>query len=123
MTLPQVVESQDDLILPKKVPNPVLESSSHRSLHRELLLSHKWGLLPEEKPELQRVLEQRRLEQHKEREEALRPRSDLERKLRKRKERLLAYELEEMKRRKDLENVPEFVRVRENLRHIQVSGY
>ena len=42
----------------------------------------------EEKPELKRVLEQRRLEQHREQELALRPPSDLETELRKRQQRM-----------------------------------
>ena len=46
------------------------------------------GLVLEEKPELKRVLEQRRLEQHREQELALRPPSDLETELRKRQQRL-----------------------------------
>ncbi|XP_016094444.1 protein FAM107B isoform X2 [Sinocyclocheilus grahami] len=119
----QASEGQDDLIRPKKLFNPVLESSSRRGLHRELLVSHRWGLLPEEKPELKRVLEQRRLEQHREREQASHLPSDLEQELHKRSQRLLAYEQEELRRREDLQNMPEFVRVRENLRHITVTGY
>ncbi|KTG45414.1 hypothetical protein cypCar_00014819 [Cyprinus carpio] len=86
----QTTEGQDDLIRPKKLFNPVLESSSRRALHREL---HRWGLLPEEKPELKRVLEQRRLEQHREREQASHPPSDLEQELHKRRQRLLAVGL------------------------------
>ncbi|KAI1890513.1 hypothetical protein AGOR_G00154470 [Albula goreensis] len=115
-------ESSDDVIRPRKLTNPLQESSSHRDLHRELLLSHRRGLLLEEKPELQRVLEQRRLEQHRELEQALQPPSDLEQELRKRKQRLQEFEREELKRREDQENIPEFVRVKENLRHIQVAG-
>uniref|UniRef100_A0AAR2J2E8 Uncharacterized protein n=1 Tax=Pygocentrus nattereri TaxID=42514 RepID=A0AAR2J2E8_PYGNA len=84
-----MMNSQDDLIQPKKPSNPILESPSHRGLHRELLVSHRWGLLPGEKSELQRVMEQRRLEQHREREQALRPLTDLEQELRKRRQRLL----------------------------------
>lgn len=45
------------------------------------------GLLPEEKPELKRVLEQRRLDQH--RQESLQPPSDLEQELRKRRHKLM----------------------------------
>uniref|UniRef100_A0A673KGH9 Si:ch211-160o17.6 n=1 Tax=Sinocyclocheilus rhinocerous TaxID=307959 RepID=A0A673KGH9_9TELE len=85
----QATEGQDDLIRPKKLFNPVLESSSRRGLHRELLVSHRWGLLPEKKPELKRVLDQRRLEQHREREQASHPPSDLEQELHKRRQRLL----------------------------------
>lgn len=47
------------------------------------------GLLPTEKCELQRVMEQRRLEQQREREQALRPLTDLEQELSKRRQRLL----------------------------------
>ena len=47
------------------------------------------GLLPGEKPELKRVLEQRRLEQHREQELALRPPLELETELRKRQQILL----------------------------------
>ncbi|KAK2873991.1 hypothetical protein Q8A67_021144 [Cirrhinus molitorella] len=119
----QSTEDQDDLIRPKKLSNPVLESSGRRRLHRELLVSHRWGLLPEEKPELKRVLEQRRLEQHREREQASQPPSDLEQELHKRRQKLLAYEQEELRRTQELQNTPEFVRVRDNLRHIAITGY
>ncbi|XP_051956975.1 protein FAM107B isoform X2 [Xyrauchen texanus] len=118
----QKTEGQDHLVRPKKLPNPVLESHNHRGLHRELLFSHRWGLLPKEKPELQRFLEQRRLEQHREREQALKPPSDLEQELRKRRQKLMEYEQEEVRRREDLEKMPEFVRMRKNLRHISTSG-
>ncbi|XP_053082961.1 protein FAM107B isoform X2 [Pangasianodon hypophthalmus] len=117
----QIMENQDHLIRPKKPSNPVLESPNHRVLHRELRVSHRWGLLPAEKCELQRVMEQRRLEQQREREQALRPLTDLEQELCKRRQRLLTYELEEQKRQEDLQNVPEFVRVKDNLRHVRVS--
>lgn len=33
----------------------------------------------------------------------------------------LQYELEEKKRQEDLQNVPEFVRVKDNLRRVRVS--
>ncbi|TRZ02989.1 hypothetical protein DNTS_004989 [Danionella cerebrum] len=111
---------QIHLIPPKKLHNPILESASHRGLHRELLLSHKHGLLPEEKPELKRVLEQRR---NREREEDSQSPSDLERELSKRRQKLQEYEQEEMRRREDLQNMPEFVRVRESLRHISVTSF
>ncbi|XP_072521735.1 protein FAM107B [Salminus brasiliensis] len=118
----QMTDSQNELIQPKKLSNPVLESPSHRGLHRELLVSHRWGLLPSEKSELQKVMEQRRLEQHRERQQALKSLTDLEQELRKRQQRLLAFELEEQKRREDLKNTPEFVRVRDNLRRVRVLG-
>uniref|UniRef100_A0A8C8VLZ3 Uncharacterized protein n=1 Tax=Pelusios castaneus TaxID=367368 RepID=A0A8C8VLZ3_9SAUR len=76
------------LIEPKKLPNPVRESSSHQELHRELLFSHRRGLLPEHKPELQKVLESRRKKQMKQQEELRRPLTDLEEELRKRQQML-----------------------------------
>ncbi|KAI7795527.1 putative protein FAM107B-like, partial [Triplophysa rosa] len=106
----QQTEDQNQLIRPKKLSNPILESRSHRRLHRELLLSYKW-----------RVLEQRRLDQH--RVESSQPPSDLEQELRKRRHKLLQYEQEELRQREDLQNVPEFVRVRDNLRNITISSY
>ncbi|KAF5895894.1 protein FAM [Clarias magur] len=116
-----MMEIDDHLIRPKKLPNPVQESTSHRVLHRELRVCHRWGLLPAEKCELQRVMEQRRLEQQRESEQALNPLTDLEQQLSKRRQRLLTYELEEQKRQEDLQNVPEFVRVKDNLRRICAS--
>ncbi|XP_035244728.1 protein FAM107B-like isoform X2 [Anguilla anguilla] len=112
---PLAPEASDDIIQPRRVTNPVQESPTHRSLHRELLFSHRRGLLLGGKPELQRVLQQRRLEQD------VPPPSDLEQELRKRKQRLQEYEQEELKRKEGQENVPEFVRVKENLRHVRVA--
>ncbi|KAL1020747.1 hypothetical protein UPYG_G00004130 [Umbra pygmaea] len=106
-----------------KLNGSVLDTPSHHDLHRELLLSTKRGLLPGEKPELKRVLEQRRLEQHKEQELALRPPLQLETELRKRQQLLLEYEQEELRRQQEQERgVPEFVRVKDNLRRTQTSG-
>ncbi|XP_070708620.1 protein FAM107B [Pempheris klunzingeri] len=119
----QVMESQQqeggDLIKPRKLPNPVLASKQHRSLHQELLFCYRRGLLPRKKPELQRVLEHKQREQHKQRELALSPPSDLEVKLRTRKQRIQVYELEERKRSERLQNVPEFVHVRGALKRSQ----
>ncbi|KPP62072.1 hypothetical protein Z043_119766, partial [Scleropages formosus] len=84
-------------LTPRKPSGSAMEPPSHQDLHRE-------------KPELQRVLEQRRLDQHREQEQALRPPSDLEQELRKRQQKLEEYEKEERKRREEQENVPEFVR-------------
>ncbi|KAK6303183.1 hypothetical protein J4Q44_G00256370 [Coregonus suidteri] len=106
-----------------KLNGSTVETPSHHDLHRELLLSTKRGLLPGEKPELKRVLEQRRLEQHREQELALRPPLELETELRKRQQILLEYEQEEIRRREEKEEgVPEFVRVKDNLRRTKVSG-
>uniref|UniRef100_A0A3Q1DD11 Uncharacterized protein n=1 Tax=Amphiprion ocellaris TaxID=80972 RepID=A0A3Q1DD11_AMPOC len=116
----QVIENQeqedDDLIKPRKLPNPILASHQHRALHQELLFCHRRGVLPRRKPELQCVLEHKQREQRKQREVAIHPPSDLEVKLRTRLQRL-QYELEEQKRSESLKNVPEFVFVRQTLKH------
>uniref|UniRef100_A0A673MZH7 Actin-associated protein FAM107A n=1 Tax=Sinocyclocheilus rhinocerous TaxID=307959 RepID=A0A673MZH7_9TELE len=49
----------EELIRPKKLHNPVKASKSHRELQRELIITHKRGAVVGEKPELQRVLQQR----------------------------------------------------------------
>lgn len=117
------------------------------------------GLLLEEKPELKRVLEQRRLELHREEEMAQRRPSDLETELRKRQQKLeevraemtaankdvaiycllvfrsawtvtvllkfvisfffLKYEQQEIRQRENQQKIPEFVRVKDNLRRTQ----
>ncbi|XP_058488640.1 protein FAM107B [Solea solea] len=111
-----------DLIRPRKLPNPVLASHQHRNLHRELLFCHRRGLLPRRKPELQCVLEHKQREQHKQRELALRPLSDLEAKLRSRRQRIQVCEIEEKKRNESLRNIPEFIQVRGTLKHVQTSS-
>uniref|UniRef100_A0A8D2JEL3 Uncharacterized protein n=1 Tax=Varanus komodoensis TaxID=61221 RepID=A0A8D2JEL3_VARKO len=83
-----LLPSHRSLIEPKKLPNPVKESRHHRELHRELLFTHRRGLLPEHKPELQRVLEARRIRQLKQQEEIQKPLTDLEEELRKRQQKL-----------------------------------
>ncbi|KAM6977770.1 protein FAM107B [Aplochiton taeniatus] len=117
----QATDSSEEGFQPRKLNGSSVENPSHQDLHRELLLSHKRGLVLEEKPELKRVLEQRRLELHREEEMALRPPSDLETELRKRQQRLEEYEQEEIKRREDQEKIPEFVRVKDKLRRTQTS--
>uniref|UniRef100_A0A3Q3AE47 Si:ch211-160o17.6 n=1 Tax=Kryptolebias marmoratus TaxID=37003 RepID=A0A3Q3AE47_KRYMA len=102
---------------PKKLNGSSTEIPSYQNLHRELLLSHKRGLLLEEKPELKRVLEQRRLELHREEEMAQRRPSDLETELRKRQQKL--QEQEEIRQRENEQKIPEFVRVRDKLRRTQ----
>uniref|UniRef100_A0A674K300 Family with sequence similarity 107 member A n=1 Tax=Terrapene triunguis TaxID=2587831 RepID=A0A674K300_9SAUR len=82
--IPLHLDINNGLIEPKKLPNPVRESKTHQELHRELLFSHRRGLLPEHKPELQKVLETRRFKQLKQQQESQRPLTDLEEELRKR---------------------------------------
>ncbi|KAM9149010.1 protein FAM107B-like [Pangshura tecta] len=113
--------SNNGLIEPKKLPNPVRESKTHQELHRELLFSHKRGLLPEHKPELQKVLETRRYKQLKQQQESQRPLTDLEEELRKRHRMLEQYE-QELALKGEQECRPEFILVKESLKKINVSG-
>lgn len=110
--------SSDEITQPRKLNGSSVETPSYHHLHRELMLSHKRGLLPEKKPELKRVLEQRRLDLHKEGETAP---SDLQTELRKRQQKLQEYEQEEIRRRENQQKIPEFVRVKDNLRRTQMS--
>ncbi|XP_048184210.1 protein FAM107B-like [Corvus hawaiiensis] len=105
------------LIQPKKVPNPMRESRSHRDLHRELLFSHSRGILPRHRAELPRVLESLRLRQL--REELRGPPSDLEQQLRKRHQRLEEHEREVAGPEPDPR--PEFLLVRDSLRKMKLE--
>ncbi|XP_061827930.1 protein FAM107B isoform X1 [Nerophis lumbriciformis] len=106
---------------PRKLNSFSAETPTYQNLHRELLLTHKRGLILEEKPELKRVLEQRRLELHREQEMAQRQPSDLETELRKRQQKLKEYEQEEIRQKESKQKIPEFVRVKDNLRRTQMS--
>ncbi|TRY60086.1 hypothetical protein DNTS_011999 [Danionella cerebrum] len=114
-------DSVDEFFQSRKQNGLTSDCPSRQSLHKELMLGHKRGLFLEEKPELQRVLEQRRLDLHREEELALQPPSDLELELRKRQQKLHEYELEEQRRLEEEKNVPEFVRVKGSLRHLQFT--
>ncbi|XP_055029971.1 protein FAM107B isoform X2 [Misgurnus anguillicaudatus] len=110
----------DELIRPKKMINPVKTSRNHQDLHRELLMNQKRGLAPQNKPELQKVMERRKRDQvfkaQKEEQEAHMKRSDLEVELMKRRETLEQLEQEQHKIEEEQENTPEFVKMKSNLR-------
>ncbi|KAL7891637.1 hypothetical protein AOLI_G00011130 [Acnodon oligacanthus] len=117
----------EELIRPKKLPNPVKASRSHRQLHRELLITHKRGAVVEEKPELQRVLEQRNRAQAlrqelEEEEERKKQRSPLEQELLRRQQRLERLEREMEEERERLKRAPEFIRVKESLKRTAVAN-
>ncbi|XP_077371868.1 protein FAM107B isoform X2 [Festucalex cinctus] len=121
MAEPDYLEGDcDQLIKPKKLINPVKNSRNHQDLHRELLMNQKRGLAPQNKPELQKVLEKRKREQvlkaQKEEQEAHKKRSDLEIELMKRQQKLEQLELEQQKNEEEQENTPEFVKMKSNLR-------
>ncbi|XP_007251024.1 protein FAM107B isoform X1 [Astyanax mexicanus] len=110
----------DELIKPKKLINPVKTSRNHQDLHRELLMNQKRGLAPQNKPELQKVMEKRKRDQvlkaQKEEQEAHKKQSDLEIELMKRQQKLEQLELEQQKNEEEQENTPEFVKMKSNLR-------
>ncbi|XP_064160886.1 protein FAM107B isoform X1 [Anguilla rostrata] len=121
---PDYMEGDDDLIKPKKLLNPVKASKSHQDLHRELLMNQRRGAGVENKPELQRVLEQRKREQlikqRKEEEEARRKISPLEQELLKRHKKLEELEREQERQEEETGGAPEFIRVKENLKRTSV---
>ncbi|KAG8142558.1 putative Protein FAM107B-like protein, partial [Naja naja] len=82
-------EDNPELIKPQKLINPVKTSRNHQDLHRELRMNQKRGLAPQNKPELQKVMERRKRDQ---------------------------LELEKQKIQEEQENAPEFVKVKGNLR-------
>ncbi|XP_063796956.1 actin-associated protein FAM107A isoform X1 [Pseudophryne corroboree] len=116
---PDYLEGNTDLIKPKKLLNPVKASRSHQELHRELLMNHRRGVGIDKKPELQRVLENRRrdkiIQQKREEEESKKLQSPFEQELLKRQQRLEQLEKEEQDPKED-SHAPEFIKVKENLR-------
>ncbi|XP_059806414.1 protein FAM107B-like isoform X2 [Hypanus sabinus] len=108
-------DGKTELIRPQKPNNPVKDSKSYRALHRELVLNHKRGFVLPRKPELQWVMEQRKYNLLREQEKAQRPKTDFERELHKWHQKLEQYE-EEQQKLEEHDNVPEFVKIKENLR-------
>ncbi|CAD7679070.1 unnamed protein product [Nyctereutes procyonoides] len=119
MAEPDYIEDDNpELIRPQKLVNPVKTSRNHQDLHRELLMNQKRGLAPQNKPELQKVMEKRKRDQviKQKEEEAQKKKSDLEIELLKRQQKLEQQELEKQKLQEEQENAPEFVKVKGNLR-------
>ncbi|XP_016374556.1 protein FAM107B-like isoform X3 [Sinocyclocheilus rhinocerous] len=123
--LPEQTDSgyYEELIRPKKLHNPIKASKSHRELQRELIITHKRGAVAEEKPELQRVLEQRNraqvLKQDRKQEEE---KSPLEQELLKRQMRLEKFEREVEEQRERSKCAPEFIRVKESLKRTAITS-
>ncbi|XP_037366537.1 protein FAM107B isoform X1 [Talpa occidentalis] len=119
MAEPDYIEDDNpELIRPQKLVNPVKTSRNHQDLHRELMMNQKRGLAPQNKPELQKVMEKRKRDQviKQKEEEAQKKKSDLEIELLKRQQKLEQVELEKQKLQEEQENAPEFVKVKGNLR-------
>ncbi|KAG8554372.1 hypothetical protein GDO81_003775 [Engystomops pustulosus] len=96
-----------------KPDNPMKSSRTHQELHRELLLTHKKGLVLHSKPELLRVLEKRR-SQEQEGQKTPTPHCPLQQELHK--WQLRREEREQQTTKSEAPVVHEFLRVRQNLR-------
>ncbi|XP_053572471.1 protein FAM107B [Bombina bombina] len=121
MAEPDYIESENgDLIRPHKIINPVKTSRNHQDLHRELLMNQKRGLSPQNKPELQKVMEKRKRDQiiKQQKEEAEQKKSDFEIELQKRHQKLEEMEMGKHKIEEEQENKPEFIKVKSNLRRM-----
>ncbi|XP_032810063.1 protein FAM107B [Petromyzon marinus] len=120
MSDPDYPDECPDLIKPKKLMSPLHTSPSYKELTRELIMNQKQGVLLRTKPELQKVMEQRRRDQHFHQRnlDAQRPKSMFDAELLKRYEKIEQIEKEREKAVEDVENgnVPEFVKVKERLR-------
>ncbi|KAG8440002.1 hypothetical protein GDO86_005972 [Hymenochirus boettgeri] len=121
MAEPDYIESDNpDLIKPHKIINPVKTSRNHQDLHRELLMNQKRGLSPQNKPELQKVMEKRKRDQiiKQQKEAAEEKKTDFEKELLKRHQMLEEKETVKQKSEEEQENKPEFLKVKGNLRRM-----
>lgn len=102
-------EDENLLIMPKKLPNPVMESQLHRNMHRELKINKKLGIeVLGQKSELDRVFREKKREDFK---PAPPPKSDFELMLEKRRKAQDDLEKEEQAE----EAKPEFLKIRNRL--------
>ncbi|XP_075455644.1 protein FAM107B isoform X2 [Ascaphus truei] len=121
MAEPDYIDADNpELVRPQKIINPVKTSRNHQDLHRELLMNQKRGLSPQNKPELQKVMEKRKRDQviKLQKEEAVHKKSDFELELEKRHQKLDDIEMEKNKIGEEQENKPEFLKVKGNLRRL-----
>uniref|UniRef100_A0A803J894 Family with sequence similarity 107 member B n=2 Tax=Xenopus tropicalis TaxID=8364 RepID=A0A803J894_XENTR len=119
MAEPDYIDGDNpELIRPQKLVNPVKTSRNHQDLHRELLLNQKRGLSPQNKPELQKVMEKRKRDQifKQQQVEAEQKKTEFEKELQKRHQMLEEMEMENQKITEEQENKPEFLKVKGNLR-------
>ncbi|XP_043572698.1 protein FAM107B-like isoform X3 [Chiloscyllium plagiosum] len=112
-------DEKTELITPKKLNNPMKDSKSYRDLHRELIFIQKRGVVLQNKPELQQVMEQRKCNLPREQEKAKQTKTDFEEELKKRYQKLEQYEQEQ--KLEGNENVPEFIKVKETLRRTIIT--
>ncbi|NP_001087465.1 family with sequence similarity 107 member B S homeolog [Xenopus laevis] len=119
MAEPDYIDGDNqELIQPHKLVNPVKVSRNHQDLHRELRMNQKIGLSPQNKPELQKVMEKRKRDQiiKQQKGEAEQKKTEFEKELQKRHQMLDEMEMENQKITEVQENKPEFLKVKGNLR-------
>ncbi|XP_067004253.2 uncharacterized protein [Anabrus simplex] len=111
--------SAEGLILPRKPPNPCLESVGHKNLHRELLFNQKVGKnVLNQKSELQKAFGKHREQQVRKELEQQRAnaKSDLARMVEERARRMDLLDKGEEEPEKCSENEPEFLKVHAKMR-------
>lgn len=108
----------EGLIMPRKLPNPCLQSRDHRDLHRELLFNQKVGKnVLNQKSELQRALEKHKETQMKKELEQQKQdtRTPFEKLIEERARRLESLEKSNLEE-EQTSNKPEFLQVHAKLR-------
>ncbi|XP_054276214.1 uncharacterized protein LOC128995277 [Macrosteles quadrilineatus] len=109
----------EGLIMPRKLPNPCLQSRDHRDLHRELLFNQKVGKnVLNQKSELQRALEKHKESQMKKEMEQQKQetRTPFEKVIEERARRLESLEKNNGEEDPTSNNKPEFLQVHAKLR-------
>ncbi|XP_076343940.1 uncharacterized protein LOC143243955 isoform X2 [Tachypleus tridentatus] len=115
--------NEEGLILPKKPPNPCLESSERQNLHRELLFNQRTGKnVLNQKTELQKVLAKFKDEQKKKavEEEKQNKRTALEKKLEEQASKIKQYE-DENEEKPQKKDDSEFLKVHAKVRSQMIS--
>lgn len=112
--------SDDGLVVPKKLPNPCLESQERQNLHKELMFNKKMGKsVIGQKSELQKAMEKFR-DEHKKKElegEKLNKRSSFEKRLDEQASKIKSLEEEQKKSDPDqVVDQSEFLRVHARVR-------
>lgn len=107
-------QAEPPLIRPKPLHNPCIESRERQALHKELLMNYKIGKDVLKKPELDKVLRDRRENQRKKEwddQKTSKGRTSLELKLEERATRLKSEEEKKMKDIEEEAQAPELLRV------------
>ncbi|KAH9518404.1 hypothetical protein Btru_016742 [Bulinus truncatus] len=117
--------SDAPLIKPKPLINPCVESRERQALHRELLMNYKIGKDVLKKPELDKVLRDRRENQRKkewDEQKLVKGRTSLEMKLEERANRMKEEEEKKMKVIAEESQTPELVRVQRKILKSSSAG-